>query len=105
LREQRDADPDRLRRREAGDAFVDQVHLRVRVVHEHRLDLLRPALQAPGFEREAWIAGAMMAFMALTAWNLSQLFSGRAMYIQIGAMLRADHCDEGDADRQSHRHD
>jgi uncharacterized membrane protein len=40
-----------------------------------------------GFEREAWIAGAMIAFIALTAWNLSHLFSGRAMYIQIGAML------------------
>jgi uncharacterized membrane protein len=40
-----------------------------------------------GFEREAWIAGAMIAFIALTAWGLSHLFSGRAMYIQIGAML------------------
>jgi uncharacterized membrane protein len=40
-----------------------------------------------GFEREAWIAGAMIAFIALTAWNLSHLLSGRAMYIQIGAML------------------
>jgi uncharacterized membrane protein len=40
-----------------------------------------------GLEREAWIAGAMIAFVALVAWALSQLFSGRGMYIQIGAML------------------
>jgi uncharacterized membrane protein len=40
-----------------------------------------------GFEREPWIAGAMIAFIALTAWGLSHVFSGRAMYIQIGAML------------------
>jgi uncharacterized membrane protein len=40
-----------------------------------------------GFEREAWIAAAMIAFIALTAWGLSQVFSGRALYIQIGAML------------------
>jgi uncharacterized membrane protein len=40
-----------------------------------------------GLEREAWIAGAMIAFIVLVAWALSQLFSGRGMYIQIGAML------------------
>jgi len=40
-----------------------------------------------GLEREAWIAGAMVAFVALVAWGLAQLFSGRGMYIQIGAML------------------
>jgi len=40
-----------------------------------------------GFEREAWIAGAMIAFVTLAAWGLSHLFSGRGMYIQIGAML------------------
>jgi len=40
-----------------------------------------------GLEREAWIAGTMIAFVALVAWGLSQLFSGRGMYIQIGAML------------------
>ncbi len=40
-----------------------------------------------GLEREAWIAGAMIAFVVLVAWALSQLFSGRGMYIQIGAML------------------
>jgi uncharacterized membrane protein len=40
-----------------------------------------------GLEREPWIAGAMIAFVALAAWALSHLFSGRGMYIQIGAML------------------
>jgi uncharacterized membrane protein len=40
-----------------------------------------------GLGREAWIAGAMIAFVALVAWGLAQLFSGRGMYIQIGAML------------------
>ena len=40
-----------------------------------------------GLEREAWIAGVMIAFVALVAWVLSQVFSGRGLYIQIGAML------------------
>ena len=40
-----------------------------------------------GLEREAWIAAAMIAFVALVAWALSHVFSGRGMYIQIGAML------------------
>ena len=40
-----------------------------------------------GLEREAWIAVAMVAFVALVAWLLSQVFSGRGLYIQIGAML------------------
>lgn len=40
-----------------------------------------------GFGREPWIAAAMVAFIALTAWGLAHLFSGRALYIQIGAML------------------
>jgi len=40
-----------------------------------------------GLEREAWIAGAMIAFVAACAWGLSQLFSGRGMYIEIGAIL------------------
>ena len=40
-----------------------------------------------GLDREAWIAAAMIAFVALVAWGLSQLFSGRGMYIQVGAML------------------
>ena len=40
-----------------------------------------------GLEREAWIAAAMIGFVALVAWALSHLYSGRGMYIQIGAML------------------
>ena len=40
-----------------------------------------------GLEREAWIAGAMIAFIALVAWALSHVFSGRGLYIEIGAML------------------
>jgi uncharacterized membrane protein len=40
-----------------------------------------------GLERETWIAGAMVLFVALAAWALSHWLSGRAVYIQIGAML------------------
>ena len=40
-----------------------------------------------GFDHEAWLAGAMVALIALTAWGLSHVFSGRAVYIQIGAMM------------------
>jgi uncharacterized membrane protein len=40
-----------------------------------------------GLERDGWIAAAMLGFVALTAWALSHLFSGRGLYIQIGAML------------------
>jgi len=40
-----------------------------------------------GLEREGWIATAMVAFIALAAWGLSRLFSGRGMYIEVGAML------------------
>jgi len=40
-----------------------------------------------GFEREAWIAGAMIAMVAVVAWALSHLYSGRAVYMQVGAML------------------
>jgi uncharacterized membrane protein len=40
-----------------------------------------------GLQREMWIAGAMVGFVAVVAWGLSQVFSGRAMYMQIGAML------------------
>ena len=40
-----------------------------------------------GLQREMWIAGAMVGFVAVVAWGLSQVFSGRAMYMQIGAIL------------------
>jgi uncharacterized membrane protein len=40
-----------------------------------------------GFAHEWWLAAAMVGLIALTAWGLSHVFSGRAMYIQIGAML------------------
>ena len=40
-----------------------------------------------GFERETWIAAAMIAFTTLAAWGLWHVFSGRATYIEIGAML------------------
>jgi len=40
-----------------------------------------------GFERETWIAAAMVAFVALVAWGGSHLFSGRGLYIDIGAIL------------------
>jgi uncharacterized membrane protein len=40
-----------------------------------------------GLERDAWIAAGMIGFAALVAWALSHLYSGRGLYIQIGAML------------------
>jgi len=40
-----------------------------------------------GFDREAWLAAAMIVFVTLVAWGLSHLFSGRGLYIQVGAML------------------
>jgi uncharacterized membrane protein len=40
-----------------------------------------------GFDSEAWIAVAMIAFVTLVAWGLAHLFSGRGLYIQVGAML------------------
>ncbi len=40
-----------------------------------------------GLDREGWIAAAMIALVALVAWGLSHLYSGRAVYIQVGAML------------------
>jgi len=40
-----------------------------------------------GLERERLVAVAMIAFVALCAWGLAHLFSGRAMFLQIGAML------------------
>jgi uncharacterized membrane protein len=40
-----------------------------------------------GLERETWIAAAMIGFVAFVAWALAHLYSGRGMYIQIGAML------------------
>jgi uncharacterized membrane protein len=40
-----------------------------------------------GFHHERWIAAAMLAMVTAVAWGLSHLYSGRAVYIQIGAML------------------
>jgi uncharacterized membrane protein len=40
-----------------------------------------------GFDREHWIAVAMIAFVTVVAWGVSHLFSGRGLYMQIGAML------------------
>jgi uncharacterized membrane protein len=33
------------------------------------------------------LAGALLGFVTFSAWGISQLFSGRAVYLQIGAML------------------
>jgi uncharacterized membrane protein len=33
------------------------------------------------------LAGALLALITLAAWGISHLFSGRAMYIQVGAMI------------------
>jgi uncharacterized membrane protein len=43
--------------------------------------------QRLGLARDTWIAGIMVAFIAIVAWRLSDVLSGRAVYIQIGAML------------------
>ena len=40
-----------------------------------------------GLARERVLGVAMIAFLAATAWGLSHVFSGRAMYLQIGAMM------------------
>ncbi len=40
-----------------------------------------------GLEHEAWIAVALIAMFALVAWGLSHVYSGRAMYLQVGAMM------------------
>jgi uncharacterized membrane protein len=40
-----------------------------------------------GLARERVVAVAMIAFVALVAWGLSHVFAGRAMYLQVGAML------------------
>jgi uncharacterized membrane protein len=40
-----------------------------------------------GLEREALLAVIMIGFVVALAWGLSHVFSGRALYMQIGAML------------------
>ena len=40
-----------------------------------------------GLEREKALAVVMIAFFTAMAWGLSHVYSGRAMYLQIGAMI------------------
>jgi len=40
-----------------------------------------------GFEREPVIAIVVIGFVAVVAWGLSFVFPGRALYLQVGAML------------------
>ena len=40
-----------------------------------------------GFAHERWLGVLLIAFLAAVAWLLSHVFSGRALYLQIGAML------------------
>jgi uncharacterized membrane protein len=40
-----------------------------------------------GFAHERLLGTALVAFLTAVAWALSHVFSGRAMYLQIGAML------------------
>ena len=40
-----------------------------------------------GLDRERLLAAAMIVFLSLVAFGLSKLFAGRAVYLQIGAML------------------
>ena len=40
-----------------------------------------------GLDHERFVAAAMIAFLTLVAWGLSHVFSGRAMFMQVGAMM------------------
>ena len=40
-----------------------------------------------GLDREWLVAGATIAFFATVAWGLSHVYSGRAMFLQVGAMM------------------
>lgn len=40
-----------------------------------------------GLAREKVLAVVMVVFLTLVAWGLSHVFSGRAMYLQVGAMM------------------
>ena len=40
-----------------------------------------------GLEREVLLASIMIGFVVVLAWGLAHVFSGRALYMQIGAML------------------
>ena len=40
-----------------------------------------------GFAHERLLGALMVVFLALVAWGLAHVYSGRAMYLQIGAML------------------
>ncbi len=40
-----------------------------------------------GLDHEKVIAVVMVLFLAFTAWGVSHLFSGRAMFLQVGAMM------------------
>jgi uncharacterized membrane protein len=40
-----------------------------------------------GFAHERLLGASVVVFLAVVAWGLSHVFSGRALYIQIGAML------------------
>jgi uncharacterized membrane protein len=40
-----------------------------------------------GLDREKVVAVVMVAFLALVAWGVSHVYSGRAMYMQVGAMI------------------
>ena len=40
-----------------------------------------------GLDHERVVAIVMIAFLAAVAWALSHVFSGRAMYLQVGAMM------------------
>jgi uncharacterized membrane protein len=40
-----------------------------------------------GLEREKALAAIIIVFFTAVAWGLSHVFSGRAMYLQVGAML------------------
>jgi len=40
-----------------------------------------------GLDHERWLAVAMVAFFVAAAWGLSHVYSGRALFLQVGAMM------------------
>ena len=40
-----------------------------------------------GLDHEPLVAAALVSFFAVVAWGLSHLYSGRAMFLQVGAMM------------------
>ena len=40
-----------------------------------------------GLDHERWLAAAMVAFFVAAVWGMSHVYSGRALFLQVGAMM------------------